>query len=289
MEVPSKKLVVALGIIAVMVIGVNLTMFLLLYSAYSYSTTTLSIQPAVPSSYSESPDLGFKRDLSPYAGGTQFEQGGKKISVTGIGVARAKPDRALISLSVITQAGSAEEAISENAAKMDRVTMVLKAMGVTEEQMETSTYSLTPLLDYSDRNSPKITGYTCSNTIRVTVMNLNKIGNIIDNAVSAGANHISSLQFTVSEEKLSQLGLEALGNAVKDADSKAKAIASATGVTLTNLFSISVLSYSPNVASYSFESATPIPTPIAGVLLTPIIPPGEVSITVSISAVYEFR
>ncbi|MBO3839998.1 MAG: SIMPL domain-containing protein [Thermoproteota archaeon] len=289
MEVPSKKLVVVLGIIAVTVIGVNLTIFLLLYSVYSHSTTTLSVQPGVPPSYLESPELGFKRDLSPYAGDTQVELGFKKISVTGIGVARAKPDRALISLSVITQAGSAEEAISENAVKMDRVTKALKTMGVTEEQMETSTYSLTPLLDYSDRNSPKITGYTCSNTIRVTVMNLNKIGDIIDNAVSAGANHISSLQFTVSEEKLRQLGLEALGNAVRDADSKAKAIAGATGVTLTSLLSISVLSYSPNVASYSFESTIPAPTPITGVLLTPILPPGEVSITVSISAVYEFR
>ncbi|MBO3799920.1 MAG: SIMPL domain-containing protein [Candidatus Brockarchaeota archaeon] len=284
MEALSKKLVLALGIVAVITIGVNLTIFLAILP-WSISAST----SAVPQSSLESPELGLKRNFSPYLGSIQVEQGGKTISVTGIGIAKAKPERALISLSVITQADSAEEAISENAAKMDLVTKALKTMGIAEEQIETFAYSLTPLLDYSDRNSPKITGYTCSNTIRITTMNLNKIGDIIDNAVSAGANHVSSLQFTVSEERLRQLGLEALRNAVKDAESKAKAIASATGVTLTNLFSISVLSYSPNVANYSFESPIPAPTPIAGVLLTPILPPGEVSITVSISAVYEFR
>jgi uncharacterized protein YggE len=282
MEVLSKRIVLALGIVAVITIGVNLTLFLLLlpYSSAQRSSTF----------YLESPELGLSEKRTPYAdisGGT-LDQKSTTISVTGVGVARAKPDRALISLGVITQADSAEEAISENSLKMNSVVQALKNMGLTGDQMETSIYSLTPVWDYSDRNSPRITGYTCSNTIRVTITDLNNMGRIIDDAVSAGANHVSSIQFTVSEEALRQLGLEALGNAVKDADSKAKAIASAAGVTLTNLFSISVLSYSPNVAGYSFEPAVPSPTSM-GIVLTPILPPGEVSVTVSISAVYEFR
>lgn len=281
MEALSKRLVIALGIVAVVIIGVNLALFLFLYST---SSSTL----AVPLSSLEPPELGLKREFSPYTGDTQVEQGDRTISVTGIGVTKAKPDRVLMSLSVITQADSAEEAISENSVKMDRVTKALKDMGVTEDQIETFAYSLTPIWDYSDRNTPRITGYTCSNTIRVTIMDLNKIGGIIDGTVSAGANYVSSLQFTVSNEALRQLELEALRTAVKDADSKAKAIANAAGVTLINLVSISILSHSPYLPSYSFESILPVPTPMTGTPSTSILP-GEVSVTVSISAVYEFR
>ncbi|MEM2351218.1 MAG: SIMPL domain-containing protein [Thermoproteota archaeon] len=272
---------IALGIVAVVIIGVNLALFLFLYST---SSSTI----VVPPSSLELPELGLKREFSPYTGDTQVEQGDRTISVTGIGVTKAKPDRVLMSLSVITQADSAEEAISENSVKMGRVTKALKDMGVTEDQIETFAYSLTPIWDYSDRNTPRITGYTCSNTIRVTIMDLNKIGRIIDGTVSAGANYVSSLQFTVSNEALRQLELEALRTAVKDADSKAKAIANAAGVTLTNLVSISILSHSPYLPSYSFESIIPVPTPMTGTASTSILP-GEVSVTVSISAVYEFR
>lgn len=282
MEVLGKRMILALSIVAVITIGVNLTLFLLLlsYSSEQRSSTF----------YLESPELGLSEKRALYADifSGALDQKSKTISVTGVGVAKAKPDRALISLSVVTQAGSAEEAISENSLKMNSVVQALKNMGVTEDQMETSLYSLTPIWDYSNRESPRITGYTCLNTIRVTVRNFNNIGGIIDGAVSAGANHVSYIQFTISEEALRQLGLEALRIAVKDADSKARAIASAAEVTLTNLFSISALSYSPNVASYSFEPAVPSPTPM-GTVLTPILPPEEVSVTVSISAVYEFR
>jgi uncharacterized protein YggE len=282
MEALSRRLVLALGVIAVITIGVNLVVFLALFSTYASSTyglrepLTLTLEKGL-----SAPSLGEN---------VQAEQQEKTISVTGMGIVKTKPDRAIISLSVVTQADSAERAISENAVKTDNVIKALKAVGIGEDKMETSTYSLNPIWDYSGGSPPRITGYTCSNTIRITVTDLNRIGEVIDDAVSAGANHVSSLQFTVSDEAMRQIGSEALRDAVRDADLKARAVANAAGVTLTGLVSISVLSYSPYTVSYTFESASwPVPAPTPATLTTSILPPEEVSVTVSVSAIYAFR
>lgn len=264
-----------LGVIAVATIGVNLVLLPRIYPAL-FSQSDRSGEHMFLGE-----DFGKTSTPSVQQNTGQVEQS-KTISVTGTGVVKAKPDRAMISFSVVTQADTADEALSENAAKMDSVVRAVRAAGILENQTETSAYSLNPVWEYPDRGSPKIVGYTCSNTIMVTVKNLNKAGEIIDTAVSAGANQVSSLQFTISEEAMSQLGLNALSLAVRDAASKARTIADAAGVTLAGPVSINLWSYSPYVISYAFES-------FAGSIKTPILSPEEVSVTVSVSAVYEFR
>jgi len=276
MEALSRKWMLALGVIAVAAIGVNLALLVITYPALTSQLTSLEEYRFTIS------DGSARSPATPILQYEQVEQQVKTISVTGTGVVKAKPDRAVISLSVVTQADTAEKAVSENADKMDRVVKAVRAMGILENQTETSAYSLSPVLEYPKEDSPRIVGYTCSNTVRVTVKDLNKVGGIIDAAVAAGANQVSSLQFTISEEAMRQLGLNALSLAVIDAASKASTIATAAGVTLVGPLSISLSGYSPYVRSYAFES-------IAGSLTTPILSPEEVSVTVSVSAVYEFK
>ncbi|MGQ9478708.1 MAG: SIMPL domain-containing protein [Thermoproteota archaeon] len=273
----SRNWMLLLSVIAVATIGVNLVLLAGIYP-------TLFGQSARSGEYAYTAEEGLGKNLfTPYLQGdtSQVEQS-KTISVTGTGVVKTKPDRAVISFSVVTQADTAEEALSENAAKMDSVIRAVRAAGIFENQTETSAYSLNLVWEHPDRGSPKMVGYTCSNTIKVTIKNLSKVGEIIDVAVSAGANQASSLQFTISEEAMSQLGLNALSLAVRDAASKATTIADAAGVTLTGPVSISLSGYSPYVRTYAFESIAPS-------IATPILSPEEVSVTVSVSAIYEFR
>ncbi|MGQ9596777.1 MAG: SIMPL domain-containing protein [Thermoproteota archaeon] len=277
MEGMLNKWVLVLSIIAVTTMGVNLAIFVGIYPAlfgssarseeYGYYLKTIG-NSGIPSTLQQ--DSG------------QVEQQMKTISATGVGAAKAKPDRATISFSVVTQADTADKALSENAIRMDNVIKVVRAAGILENQTETATYSLNPIWEYPKEGSPRIAGYTCSNTIRVTVKNLDKMGEIIDLAVSSGANQVSSLQFTISEEAMFQLGLKALSLAVKDADTKARTIADAAELTLVGPISISVSGYSPYVRSYVFESA-------AESVITPILAPEEVSITISVSVIYEFK
>ncbi|MEM2088183.1 MAG: SIMPL domain-containing protein [Thermoproteota archaeon] len=273
----SRSWILLLGVIAAVSIGVSLAL-LAGISPILFNRSISSEEYGFPI---VTEDFGKSSTPSIQQTAGQVEQS-KTISVTGTGVVKAKPDRVVISFSVVTQADTAEEALSENAAKMDSVIRAVRAAGILENQTETSAYSINPVWEYPDRGSPKIVGYTCSNTIKVTVKNLNKVGEIIDIAASAGVNQVSSLQFTISEEAVSQLGLDALSLAVRDAASKARTIADAAGVTLVGPLSISLSSYSPYVRSYAFES-------IASSIPTPILSPEEVSVTVSVSAVYEFR
>lgn len=276
-EMLSRKWLLALGVIFVAAMGVNLALLVGIYPA-------LLSQQAGSENRSTIFEEGVAKNFgTPVLQDTgQAEQQMKTISVTGTGVVKARPDRVVLSLSVVTQADTAEEAVSENADKMDRVVKAVRNMGILENQTETSAYSLSPIWEYPKEGSPRIVGYTCSNTIRVTVKNLNKVGEVIDVAVAAGANQVSSIQFTISDEAMRQLGLNALSLAVKDAASKASTIATAAGVTLVGPVSISISGYSPYVRSYAFEA-------VSGIAPTPILSPEEVSVTVSVSAVYEFK
>lgn len=274
MEALSKKWVLMLGIIAVITIGVNLVL--------------LGIYPALISQMARLREYSFISETAKNLGTPFLQQNTgqakqvKTIHVTGTGVVKAKPDRAVLSLSVVTQADTAEKAISENADKMDRVIKAVRTMGILENQTETSAYDLSPLWECPKGGSARIVGYTCSNTIRITVKDLGKVGGIIDAAVTAGANQVSSLQFTISEEAMQKLGLNALSLAVRDAASKASTIATAAGVKLIGPISISISSYSPYVRSYVFEESIVSPK-------TSILSPEEISVTVSISAIYEFE
>ncbi|MEM4609502.1 MAG: SIMPL domain-containing protein [Thermoproteota archaeon] len=276
-EMLSRKWVLALGVILVAAIGVNLTILVEIYPALIGQQAGSEYRFNIVEDFAKSSGIPALLDTG------QAEQQAKTISVTGTGVVKAKPDRAVLSLSVVTQAESAGEAISENADKMDRVIKAVRNVGILENQTETSAYSLNPIWEYpKEGGSPRIVGYTCSNTLRVTVKNLDKVGEVIDAAVTAGANQVSSLQFTISDEVMRQLGLDALSLAVKDAASKASIIATAAGVTLVGPVSISLSGYSPYVRSYAFES-------VSGITPTPILSPEEVSVTVSVSAVYGFK
>ncbi|MBO3841982.1 MAG: SIMPL domain-containing protein [Candidatus Brockarchaeota archaeon] len=277
-EMLSRKWLLVLSAVFVATIGVNLALLVGIYPA-------LISQQAGSENRFNTVEKGFAKTLGTLSllDTGQAEQQAKTISVTGTGVVKAKPDRAVLSLSVVTQAESAGGAISENADKMDSVIKAVRSMGILENQTETSAYSLTPIWEYpKEGGSPRIVGYTCSNTIRVTVKNLNKVGEVIDAAVKAGANQVSSLQFTISDEAMRQLGLNALILAVKDASSKASTIAAAAGLTLVGPVSISLSGYSPYVRSYAFET-------VIGSVATPIISPEEVSVTVSVTAIYEFN
>ncbi|MEM2261719.1 MAG: SIMPL domain-containing protein [Thermoproteota archaeon] len=272
----SNKLILILGIIAVMIIGVNLTIFIGSFSTFisSRSIPYYASEDAFIPKFTVIPRVG-----EPL---TAFDDQEKQtISVSGIGTAKAKPDRALVSLSVITRADTAKNAVYENAEKTSIVIGALKTMGIAEKQIETSAYSLTPIWDYSDRNTPRITGYTCQNTITVVITDLNRIGEVIDGAITAGVNQVSHIQFTVSDETMKILEKEALRNAVEDAESKAKLLADAAGVAIVRLISISI-------SSRTFES-TRITNLSEEAVSTLIILPEEVSVTISISALYEFR
>ncbi|MBI2822231.1 MAG: SIMPL domain-containing protein [Acidobacteria bacterium] len=159
------------------------------------------------------------------------------IYVTGHAEVTAPPDIAVVSLGVTTQAVTVAEAREQNAARMQAVIEAVKKLGVPPQEITTSRFSVTPQYDYREkRNPPRITGYNVSNQIAVRLEAIDKISDVLDGALAAGANDISNLNFTLKDPR--KLRVAAYDEAVGDARSKAETLARAAGVQLGEIYLI---------------------------------------------------
>jgi uncharacterized protein YggE len=202
----------------------------------------------------------------------------KTISVTGTGVVSARPDEAWFFAAVVTRSLTATQALADNAAAMNQVLDQLNQLGIPKEKIETVSFSLNPVYDYNGK-APVLVGYEVRNAIKVTVSDLNKLGQIIDAVVNAGANEVQGVQFTLSAGRSEELKQQALQLAVADASGKAQALASLLHVTLVGPTSVDISwGYQPIYASVE-RSTLPAQTPIV---------PGQLEVTVSVHIVYAF-
>lgn len=207
---------------------------------------------------------------------------GKTITVSGTGTAASKPEVVIVYLSVITRDETASNAQLLNAEKMSNVIKALKNAGVNEEQIETTRYSLEPIYEYDEKiRRSVLVGYQCVNTIKVTLEELNMVGKIVDIAVLAGVNEVLSIAFSLKEETIEKLRLEALAKAVEDAKIKAETVAKAAGVRIIGPKRIDIGGYVFPI-SYEVMKAPPVPE-------TPIISPKELTVSMSVNIVYEFE
>lgn len=205
----------------------------------------------------------------------------KTIQVSGTGTLSAAPDQALLSLAVETRAATATLTTSENAAAMTNVINALTSAGIGKDSIQTISYSLTPVYSNPVNQSiaPSIIGYDAVNAIQITLSNLTSVGNVLDQAISAGANQVQGITFTLSNTALANLQEQALQLALQDANNQAKATAAALGVTIVGPISVSP-GYVFQPVSYSrFNAAPEAPTPVQ---------PGTLQVTATVQVTYQF-
>ena len=158
------------------------------------------------------------------------------LSVSGSGMVQGAPDQAAITLGVVTRAETAGEAQQENAAKAAAIRSALANLGVEDADAKTEDYNFRP--EYSrEAGERTVVGYTASNVIRVKVRNVALVGDVVDAALANGANTIHSLDFSIRDTDA--LRKRALESAVKDARSKADAIAHALGKSIVGVQHVS--------------------------------------------------
>jgi uncharacterized protein YggE len=170
------------------------------------------------------------------------------ISVSGTGSVILTPDTADLHLGVMKTASTVMAVRAAAATSMTAVIASLKKLGIAEADIQTTTLSLQPTYDYSaNTNPPRLTGYQLTNTVAVTIRDLDKVGDAIDNAIAAGATSLDGVSFRVADQTAAEK--QARDAAMAQAKSKAQALAAAAGVSITGVSSIS-------------ESASPVPYPI---------------------------
>jgi uncharacterized protein YggE len=149
------------------------------------------------------------------------------ISVTGSGTVTTEPDTATTTFGVVTQGATAQEAMARNSQEMAKVIDALKRAGIASKDLQTQYVSLDPRYDNQGR---EVVGYTASNSVAAIVRDLERAGNVIDAAVTAGANTVSGP--SLSRDDQSKLYNDALERAVADAKAKAEVLARAAGVSV---------------------------------------------------------
>lgn len=162
------------------------------------------------------------------------------ISVTGEAFVEVKPDMATISFGVETNAPTAGEAQQANARAMNDVVAALLGMGIAREDVQTSNFSLYPLYEWDGEKPVQrqvLVGYRCNNTVVAKIRNIEKVGQAIDKATSAGATNIGGISFGLQNPD--PVKDELLAKAVANARAKAEIMAKAAGVVITGVNRIS--------------------------------------------------
>lgn len=204
------------------------------------------------------------------------------VQVSGTSQKEMTPDIAKISVSMQSVNTNIEQAKHENTTIVNQVFAKLKELGITEEQIKTSTYQIESVYNYEKDRLPKLKGYQVTNTLEITT-SIEKVGILVNEVTSAGANEVNSIRF----EKSNPIDLkeEALRDAVADALKKAEVIGSALQKKVVNvkLVNESGVFYNPvmmenrALKSYSGDSGAPM------------IAPGKVTIGATVQVTVELQ
>ena len=188
------------------------------------------------------------------------------VTVNGEAVITVEPDQAEIDIGVVTQAKNAPNAARENADKLSRVMAELKQMVGKGDEIKTASYSLVPNYRYPQGGKPELVGYTATNVLRIKTGTLSNVGKLIDLGMQSGANTIHRLAFTLKDEQSAQL--QALRSAAVKAKAKADEIASALGLKVAKVLSVSEVERGvrpivmPQARGAQMEVVTQAPTPV---------------------------
>ena len=169
------------------------------------------------------------------------------ISFSGEGKVFAKPDVVEINLSVMNEEKTVIAAQDKNTKAMNKIIGILKGNGVAEKDIKTSSYNIYPRYDWIE-GKQKLAGYRVEQTVQVKIRDLEKVGKIIDEAVSAGANEVGQLRFAVDEPE--QLKERARDLAIKDAREKSARVAGTLGVHLIRVVRFSETGTEPPIRPF---------------------------------------
>ncbi len=151
------------------------------------------------------------------------------VIVSGEGVVKAAPDQAWATFAVESRSKNPKEAQTQNAKAMTSVQERLVAAGVPKDAIRTLSYDLQLESDWvNGRQVPR--GYLARNTIEVRLDDITRVGEVIDIAITSGANSVRGVRFDLEQRE--SLGREALKRAAADARGRAEAAAAGAGASI---------------------------------------------------------
>lgn len=215
--------------------------------------------------------------MNPYRREEASKCARRNIKVNGKGQVEAQPDMAVVSLGVVTKDKNPQIAQNTNNEISQKMINALLRLGISKEDIKTSSYTVFPDYDFIE-GKQILTGYTVSNIYEIKVRDIKMVGEVINTSVQNGANQINSVNFTLEDS--AYYYNSALKLAVRDAASKAQAIANTMKVSL-NPIPCSVTEQSTSFTPFTEQQTMKLAA-------ADVVMPGKLQITAVVEAEFEY-
>jgi len=158
------------------------------------------------------------------------------ITVIGRGREFVATSNSQVNVGVEIQGKTAEDAQKQVAMRSSAVVKYLKNNNV--EKLQTTGINLSPVYGTINNLTP-IIGYRATNKVSFRIAT-DKMGNILDGVVKAGATQINSINFIATDEAIANARKKALQAATQDAQSQAQTVLKSLNLTPKEVVNITI-------------------------------------------------
>eukprot|EP00727_Mastigamoeba_balamuthi_P000720 m51a1_g10645 hypothetical protein (244) ;mRNA; r:30523-31254 len=196
----------------------------------------------------------------------------RTVTSTGSGSVSVTPTFATATLGATSTNDTASAALNATSAALSALRRTLRSSRIPDSDVRLSEVSLSPFVPLGNDTG---TMWTSRVLVTITVRDVSTIGEVIDSAVSNGANVVNSVTYGVDGSARSSAVQLARSAAVDEAHAVAVQLADLVNATLGLIVRVSDSSFSPSpVVVGSLRDAITLPV-------------GSLTVTDSVSAVWE--
>lgn len=213
-----------------------------------------------------------------------------QLTVRGEAQLERPADQLHLHLGVATNATEAAQAIQDNSRAMDSIIAAIQKLGLGKGEFETGRFNVQPQYAPRPRQPepdwrPRIVGYQVTNTLHIKTKKLELAGDLIQASTDAGANSVESIYFDLADQRKHRA--EAIEEATKNAVADANVLAKASNQKLVRVLSINLDNAFAPPPVPQYDMVRRGGAAAAEMVAAPPIAPGEITITASVTMVYE--
>ena len=206
------------------------------------------------------------------------------IAVGGMAEQEVAPDMAYVDLGITVRANDAETARAEEAKIAQQIRRSLLGLAITDNDLQNTGYYM--YQEYKvDRDGKRTAGqYVLNSSVKVTVRDLDKLSQVIDNTVKAGVTNIDSVSYALSRQNIVQRQL--LAAAVENAREKAAVVASAGSRSLGSMLSADINGFTGGTVVAAGSNKLRSAAPMADGAEATELAPGKIKLNARVQVVF---
>ncbi|WP_049922722.1 SIMPL domain-containing protein [Halopiger djelfimassiliensis] len=204
-----------------------------------------------------------------------------EITVSADGDVESEPDRATVRIGVDAEGDTAEAVTSELATEAEQLREAFDELEIPEDNIEEGRYRVHP------KRGEDEDGFRGTRSFEVIIDDVDRVGEVIDGSIQAGADDIGRVNFTLQETTRDELRKDAIDNALANADEEAQHVADNRGVELTGTKSVTTSDVNVHSSRYTVAALENGAEDASGA--TTEIDADPVSVSASVTVVYTFE